>query len=246
MINPGPRLVRLTIALAALIAAACQFDPYVRSYSRTRPAAEELVGTWVATRDTLKALAGSDGGARPRIELFAPMAAFVSLVWLRPLLSKSWRRPPKLRTLRPDGSSPGTRADGGESAWTGQPGSARGKNEAAGTPAAGAANLMVGPVNIGPQPARIVLQAIIEATDGAPTLAVCGTLLDKPLHIATTSPKPFAVHVAMAVTQLGGSMTVDGANWMAFCSGADGPGLLFRKGQAPTPVVVPKEPPGPK
>jgi hypothetical protein len=58
------------LAIALLVVVGCQFDPYVSSYSRTRPAPEELLGTWVATPASRDALAAVQAGRHPRIELF--------------------------------------------------------------------------------------------------------------------------------------------------------------------------------
>ncbi len=92
------------------------------------------------------------------------------------------------------------------------------------------------------QPAKVVLQAVLDATDGDASLAACNALLDTPLRIVTTEAKPFAVIMAMVVTQLSATMTVDGAKWTALCPAAEGAGTLFRRGQAPTSVVVAKVP----
>jgi hypothetical protein len=278
----GPGRARGTISVAALILAACQFDPHVRSYSRTRPAAEELVGTWVATPDTLKTLAAANTSSRPKIQLFADgrirvvdVPAFsdesrlttiedVDARWRLSQSEKGWwglsldrstwfcsdclvilnDASPRLLVIRYGDPDSGLGLEFERVAET-APG--RGNRDAtAAAPGAKSGNLMVAALNVGPQPARVVLQAVLDATDGEPTLAVCDTLLDRPLHIAAAGEKAFAVHMAMVVTQLGASMTVDGVSWTAFCPNADGPGLLFRKGKPPAPVVVPKVPPGPK
>src|SRR5713101_9801138 len=102
---------------------------------------------------------------------------------------------------------------------------------------------VVAPLAFESQPAKVVLQAVLDATDGEASLVACNALLDTPLRIVTTEPKPFAVIMAMLVTQLNATMTVDGAKWTAFCPAADGAGTLFRRGQAPESVIVLKVPP---
>ena len=102
---------------------------------------------------------------------------------------------------------------------------------------------VVAPLTLEAQSARVVLQAVLDATDGKASLAACDALLGAPnLRIVTTEPKSFAVIMAMLATQLNATMTVDGAKWTAFCPTADGSGTLFRKGQTPTSVIVPKAP----
>jgi len=102
---------------------------------------------------------------------------------------------------------------------------------------------VVAPVTLESQPAKVVLQAVLDATDGEASLAACNAVLGAPLRIVTSEPKSFAVIMAMVVTQLNASMTVDGGKWTAFCPTADGPGTLFRKLQPPASVIVPKAPP---
>jgi hypothetical protein len=101
---------------------------------------------------------------------------------------------------------------------------------------------VVGVVDIGPERARIVLQKVLDATQGDVSLAVCDASLERPLHIVTTEPKPFAVVMAMMVTQLGAPLTVEGTKWTSLCTAADGSGTLFTRGQPPTSVLVPKAP----
>src|SRR5260221_5347248 len=46
------------------------------------------------------------------------------------------------------------------------------------------------------QPAKVGLQAVLDATDGDASLAACNALLDTPLRIVTTEAKPFPVIMA--------------------------------------------------
>jgi hypothetical protein len=101
---------------------------------------------------------------------------------------------------------------------------------------------VVGAVDLGPERARIVLQKILDATQGDVSLAVCDASLERPLRIVTTEPKPFAVVMAMMVTQLGTPLSVEGTKWTSFCPTADGSGTLFTRGQPSTRVQVPKAP----
>jgi hypothetical protein len=88
----------------------------------------------------------------------------------------------------------------------------------------------------------VVLQAVLDATDGEASLAACDALLGAPLRIVTSKPTSFAVIMAMVVTQLNASMTVDGGKWTAFCPTGEGAGTLFRKLQPPASVIVRKAP----
>jgi hypothetical protein len=268
----------LTIVVL-LVVVGCQFDPYVSSYSRTRPAPEEIIGTWVATPATRENLAGSHGDRHPRIELFGDgririldvpsvddrekpldQVTDVEARWQLFQDGKGWwgihldrptwfcvgclvvlkDRPPHLLVIR-----------------YGDPDSGRGfeferlaeqapTNREKTSATARKAKPMVGPVSVGPQAGRVGFQAILDASDGGVSLVVCDAILDKPLSIVVTDPKPFAVVMAMLVTQLEAPATVNGSDWTIFCPTADGPGLQFRKSQPPTRVVVPKPPSGPK
>jgi hypothetical protein len=48
-------IIGCTAALC-LIAAGCQYDPYTLSYARAKPPREQLVGTWLATDESLRDL----------------------------------------------------------------------------------------------------------------------------------------------------------------------------------------------
>jgi hypothetical protein len=60
-----------TIGLVALVTA-CQFDPYTLSYAKVKPDLKEIVGSWVATDDTLQQLSRTPySKARPTISVTA-------------------------------------------------------------------------------------------------------------------------------------------------------------------------------
>ena len=60
-----------TVGLLAFVSA-CQFDPYTLSYAKTKPDLKEIVGSWVATDDTIQHLSRTSySKARPTISVAA-------------------------------------------------------------------------------------------------------------------------------------------------------------------------------
>jgi hypothetical protein len=56
-----------TVGLVALVSA-CQFDPYTLSYAKAKPNPKEIVGSWIATDDTIEHLSRTPySKARPTI-----------------------------------------------------------------------------------------------------------------------------------------------------------------------------------
>jgi hypothetical protein len=96
------------------------------------------------------------------------------------------------------------------------------------------------------RPTEVALQEIADASEPEVQLVACGDLLERKVTLRTSDRKPVAVLLAMLVTQLGASATVDGQEWTLFCRDAAAPGKLFRKGRPSGDVTVPKAPEGPK
>jgi hypothetical protein len=86
----------------------------------------------------------------------------------------------------------------------------------------------------------------VDSADREVSLLVCDELLHATVSLRTTEPKAVGVLMAMLVTQLNASATVEGNRWIVFCREAEGPGTLFRRGVPATTVTVPKAPQAPK
>src|SRR5262245_19719720 len=64
------RWLLASAVLGSVLLSACQFDWYTFSYARTKPDPKEIVGSWIATHNTLRELARTPySAARPTVVL---------------------------------------------------------------------------------------------------------------------------------------------------------------------------------
>jgi hypothetical protein len=94
--------------------------------------------------------------------------------------------------------------------------------------------------------AEAVLQRIADSADAGVAFEGCDEFLDRKVSIHTTERKSVPVVMAMLITQLSATASLEGNHWTLFCRDAPGPGRLLQKGQPSAKVTVAKVPEGPK